>query len=156
MCSQYTQYTFTFPHICSTFCVENECSCFLPFARLAFKHFPFQTLQHILICHATLSQPEENLPFLGFIQSTTCLKVFPGQQTMCSRVIQKKLFFLVDKKRLNHRCQYVWRAQTSIFRFLTQKMAVFRHFLVLGGNIAEGISKNPLWAITFDWNVLRT
>ena len=72
------------------------------------------------------------------------------------RVIQKKLFFLVDKKRLNHRCQYIWRAQISIFRVLSQKMAVFRHFLVLEGNIAEGISKNRIWAITFDWSVLRT
>ena len=74
---------------------------------------------------------------------------------MMSRVIQKKKI-LVDKKRLNHMCQYVWRAQISIFRFLSQKMAVFRHFLVLEGDIAEGISKNRIWAITFDWSVLRT
>ena len=53
----------------------------------------------------------------------------------------EKNFFLVDKKRLNHKCQYVWRAQISIFRFLSQKMAVFRHFLVLEGDIVEGILK---------------
>ena len=68
----------------------------------------------------------------------------------------KKTFFLVGKKQLNHRCQYVWRAQISIFRLLSQKMAVFKHFLVLEGDIAEGISKNLIWAITFDWSVLRT
>ena len=64
---------------------------------------------------------------------------------MYNRVFQKKLFFLVDKKRLNHKCQYVWRAQISIFRFLSQKMAVFRHFLVLEGDIVEGISENRSW-----------
>ena len=63
---------------------------------------------------------------------------------------------LADKKRLYHRCQYVWRAKISIFRFLSPKMVVFRHFLVLEGDIIEGISENRFWAITFYWSVLRT
>ena len=75
---------------------------------------------------------------------------------LVTRVFRKKTFFLVDKKRLNHKCQYVWRAQISIFRFLSKKMAVFRHFLVLEGDIVEGILENCFWAITFYWSVLQT
>ena len=32
------------------------------------------------------------------------------------------------------------------FSDLSKKMAVFKHFIVLEGDIAEGISKNLIWA----------
>ena len=53
-----------------------------------------------------------------------------ASMTLFSRVFRKKLF--------------------------SSWQALFRHFLVLEGDIVEGISKNCFWAITFYWSVLRT
>ena len=73
------------------------------------------------------------------------------QWSLINRVFRKKHYFLVNKKRVNLRCHYVWIAQISIFRFLSWKgQALFLY----SKDIQEGNSQNPALAITFEWSVI--
>ena len=56
------------------------------------------------------------------------------------RVLKK---YIIDKKRINPICHYVWIAQISIFRFLSWKMAVCGHFFDIQRICIQG--GNDLW-----------